>query len=208
LYFHGRLQNGNSDLISIGSSELKSVRLNTHADSIEPGGVQCVNLTWLSSPAIKRCGTVQKQLSVHPKAIHSRSMTALRSSRSPVFCGRAIGADAPNLLCVLRLCRGRGDKTSRGRAASLQLAAPALGPCGRPMAGGGSSHSMRRSAGAPNADQDLKGQCVWSGTREGIAFDRLQLDSPGFLPPRPNQFRASAATRRWGSNTVWFFNMK
>ena len=103
---------------------------------------------------------------------------------------------------------GRRGKTSRGRLASLQLAAPA-GPCGRPLAGSGSSHSNPRSAGVPNADRGVQRQWVGSVTRKGIAFGFASSQDIGVACRRGQiQFRTNVATSRWGSNTVLFFSMK
>src|SRR6266446_6392474 len=81
------------------------IRLNTYLDSVGTAGVLALkpsNPEQPSSATIKRRSAVQKLTAVHPSAIHS-NLTAATASLAvaggwavPVFCGRAVGADAPN----------------------------------------------------------------------------------------------------------------
>src|SRR5439155_18790070 len=60
----------------------------------------------------------------------------------------------------------------------------------------------------PTQSGALERQRFCSATDRGLAFERIQLGRAGWLRPGPNQFRASAATSRSGSNTVLFLSMK
>ena len=84
------------------------VRLNTYSDSVERAGALCPG-TWdlspLSSHVIQRHAAVQKLSFSSPTRCPFNAMAAARwfpmELRAPVFCGRAPGADAPNLCFVI-----------------------------------------------------------------------------------------------------------
>jgi hypothetical protein len=146
----------------------------------------------------------------------------------PVVCGLATGADAPKSFRgdesqANRLCwaccpqfTNEGNKRSRWLFPS-----PSLGSVGKgsnrplnsfvngPQAPGRSSQSSRRIAGlAQRRVRALQRQGCFSATGRGLAFKRTPVRPSGWLRPGPNQFLASTATSRSGSNTVWFLSMK
>ena len=101
------------------------VRLNTYTDSVEPAralGPCPWDRNRLARAAIKRRGPVQKHVQfTHPRSIQFADggrFSFLAERATPVFCGRAVGADAPKYLFVPELCRWRG-KRAGGEAASL-----------------------------------------------------------------------------------------
>lgn len=167
------LQSGNSGLISIGSSDAEHPAkhpygLNRAGQSSTP---QLLNLTRLSSSMIQRQRTVQKLFSVNPRAIHSNERRLSRSSRDSSFLWTCRWGGCSKFFLRSEVMSSPAGKTSRGRLRARKLAAPAVGPCGRPIADSGRSHSSAPGVLAcPTQTGGVEHHCVWSVTRAGIAF--------------------------------------
>ena len=177
LFRVGRLGNGRSVLISPGSSDVFR-RPAKHLFGLRRAGQSALpcspHLNPLSRAAIKRRGPVQKLSFSSPTRCPFNAMSAARwfptELRASVFCGRAPGADAPNLCFVIAsfvpedvgreieraggggepTARAPGGRTSRGsgRWPPLPINAPESRPRGYFIRG---ARAQRRPAvlGAP-----------------------------------------------------------
>ena len=177
---------------------------------------QSLNLGGPSSRRIQCPPAVQKLCAVNPRAIHSSEGWLSRSGRAgwgSVFCGLAVGAEAPNSCCRLRGDVKVGSEveragavlrasSSRPRRSDSSHASNAEGPGAGPTQEAGLLTCPTRSSGCSKAS-------VCGSVENGASsLSRIQLGVRVACGQDQNHLWVSERTNRSGSNTVLFLSMK